>query len=261
MSNNYSHCHLDMLAEGSPEAAAPFLDNARAHGVTGFLSVCVELDRFEPVRSVAAAHPDVWCSVGVHPCQTVSSEPTAEQLSALAQDPNVVAIGETGLDNHYPGMGPDVQRSRFAAHIEAAVGTSLPVIVHTREAKAQTIQQLKDGGTALRGVIHCFTEDMDAARQFLDLGFYLSFSGIVSFRNADALRAVAAYCPLDRLLIETDAPYLAPVPHRGKTNEPAYVIHVAEVVAAVKGIGVGEVARASSDNFYQLFDRAGAVPH
>ena len=248
-----SHCHLDRLdleALGVTQSGA--LQAARERGVSHFLCIGVDLESFPSVLAVAEAHDDVSASVGVHPLHLVAQEPEIEKLVALATHPKVVAIGETGLDYHYSKENPADQQRRFRKHIEAARRSSKPLVVHTREARADTLRLLKEEG-AHTGVLHCFTEDWATASAALDLGFYISFSGIVSFANAAELRDVACKVPLDRLLIETDSPWLAPVPYRGKTNQPAYVVEVANTIARLRGMTAEDVGRATSENFRRLF--------
>ena len=248
-----SHCHLDRLdfaKLGTDLAGA--LAAARARGVQHFLCVGVDLETLPDVLAVAEAHDDVSASVGVHPLHLDSLEPEIEQLIELAAHPKVVAIGETGLDSHYEQESPADQQRRFRKHIEAARRTGKPLVVHTRAARADTIAILREEG-ATAGVMHCFTEDWNMARAALDLGFYISFSGIVSFANAAELRDVACKVPLDRLLIETDSPWLAPVPYRGKTNQPAYVVDVARVIADLRGMSVEAVGEQTTGNFRRLF--------
>lgn len=250
-----SHCHLDRLDlkahDGSIEAA---LAAARAVGVRHFLTVSVNLAELPALRTLAETHPDISFSVGVHPSEQLATEdePTTEQLCQLADHPRVIAIGETGLDYHYHPEAATVQQQRFAAHIQASRQTQKPLIVHTRAAKEDTLALLRSEG-ATAGVMHCFTEDWPMAKAALDLGFYISLSGIVSFANAADLRDVAAKVPADRLLIETDSPYLAPIPYRGKKNEPRYLPAVAEAVAKARGVSVEELAMQTSRNFSQLF--------
>lgn len=251
-----SHCHLSF-----PELSAR-LDEIRADmaaaGVDRALCICTTLEEFDTVHALATAHDNFWASVGVHPDNEDVREPAVEDLVSLAGRPRVVAIGETGLD-YYRLNGRTVadmewQRERFRVHIRAARATGKPLVIHTRSASADTLSVLRDEGRGeVGGVFHCFTETMDVARAALDLGFHISFSGILTFKTAADLREVARYVPLDRCLIETDSPYLAPVPYRGKTNTPAYVPYVARQVAELKGIGVEEVARATSSNFENLF--------
>jgi len=248
-----SHCHLDRLdfaKLGTDLDGA--LAAARARGVQHFLCIGVDLETLPNVLAVAEAYDDVSASVGVHPLHLDSLEPEIEQLIQLAAHPKVVAIGETGLDYHYDQENPADQQRRFRKHIEAARRTGKPLVVHTRAARADTIAILKEEG-ATAGVMHCFTEDWDMARAALDLGFYISFSGIVSFANAQELREVAVKVPVDRLLIETDSPWLAPVPYRGKTNQPAYVVDVARVMADLRGVAIEALGEQTSENFRRLF--------
>lgn len=249
-----SHCHLDRLDlknyQGDLSAA---LAAARSEGVSHFLTVSVDLADLPALVAIAEAHDDVSFSVGTHPSDVPNDqESSVEQLCQLAQHPKVVAIGETGLDYHYTTDSALAQQASFIAHIHASKQTKKPLIVHTREARADTIAILR-AEKAEQGVLHCFTEDWDTAQAALDLGFYISLSGIVSFANAKELREVAKRLPLDRLLIETDSPYLAPVPYRGKKNEPRYLPSVAKAIAELKGISVEEVAAITSRNFSQLF--------
>lgn len=224
------------------------------------MCICTTLDEFDAVHALALAHDNFWCSVGVHPDEEDSREPSVDGLVALAAGPKVVAIGETGLD-YFRLAGRSVaamewQRERFRVHIRAARAVSKPLVIHTRSASEDTVRLLREeqGGDA-GGVFHCFTETAEVARAALDLGFHISFSGILTFKNADDLRSVAAFVPLDRCLIETDSPYLAPMPFRGKVNEPAYVPWVAKKLAEIKGLPVAEIAAATSENFERLFLR------
>ena len=224
------------------------------------MCICTTLDEFDAVHALALAHDNFWCSVGVHPDEEDSREPSVDGLVALAAGPKVVAIGETGLD-YFRLAGRSVaqmewQRERFRVHIRAARAVSKPLVIHTRSASEDTVRLLREeqGGDA-GGVFHCFTETAEVARAALDLGFHISFSGILTFKNADDLRSVAAFVPLDRCLIETDSPYLAPTPFRGKVNEPAYVPWVAKKLAEIKGLQVAEIAAATSENFERLFLR------
>lgn len=247
-----SHCHLDFpeLAKDLPALLA----NMAAGGVGQALCVGVSLENFPRVRALAEAHPQLVASVGVHPDHQEGEEPTAERLLDLAAHPKVVAIGETGLDYYRLTGDLEWQRERFRAHIRAARRAGKPLIIHTREAAADTLALMREEGAGeAGGVMHCFTETWEVARAALDLGFFISFSGIVTFRSAVALREVARQVPLDRLMVETDAPYLAPVPHRGKLNQPAYVRHVAEEVARIRGMGLEAVAEATTANFRKLF--------
>ena len=247
-----SHCHLNFpdLANRLPEVLA----NMAAADVRQALAISVSRDTFAEVLALAEAHHNIYATVGVHPDQQDTAEFTTAELVAHARHPKVVGIGETGLDYHWCQGDLDWQHRRFITHIEAAKQSGLPLIVHTRDAGADTLRLLREHH-AHAGVIHCFTEDTAFAKAALDLGFYISFSGIVSFKSAQALRDVAAYVPLERLLIETDSPYLAPVPYRGKTNQPAYVAKVAECLAQVRHMPLEALAEASSRNFDQLFFR------
>ncbi len=253
-----SHCHLSF-----PELAARINDiraDMAAAQVDRALCICTTLDEFTAVHALAMRFDNFWCSAGVHPDNEGVQEPTLDALLALAELPRVVAIGETGLD-YYRLNGRSVadmewQRERFRVHIRAGKTSGLPLVVHTRSASADTLAVLKqEGAQTAGGVFHCFTETDAVARAALDLGFYISFSGILTFKTAAELREVARFVPLDRCLIETDSPYLAPVPYRGKTNSPAYVPFVARQIAELKGISVETVAQATSANFERLFKR------
>ena len=220
------------------------------------LAVCigVNLEDFPKVLALADAQPNLYATVGVHPEYTDVDEPTLERLVELAAHPKVIAIGETGLDYYWQKDKPEWQRERFRTHIRAAKVSGKPLVVHTRESAVDTLRLLKEeGADAVGGVMHCFTENWEVATQALDLGFHLSFSGIVTFKNALTVKEVAQKCPLDRMLVETDSPYLAPVPYRGKQNEPAYVRHVAEEIARLRALPFESVARATTDNFLRLF--------
>jgi len=249
-----SHCHLDF-----PDYAGDVegvVTRARAAGVGVCLSIGTELSRFPGVRAVAEKFPDVWCSVGIHPHEAkreLLSDPAP--LLAETNHPKVVGIGETGLDYYYEHSPKAEQVANFRAHIAAARRAGLPLIVHTRDADDDTIGVLEDemGKGAFSGLIHCFTGSQRLADASLALGFYISVSGIATFKNSGALRDVIGTVPLDRLLVETDAPFLAPVPHRGKTNEPAFVVHTAKMLAELKGIGEAELAAATTENFFHLF--------
>jgi len=247
-----SHCHLDF-----PELAADLpalLGNMAANEVGQALCVGVSLENFPRVLGLAETYSQLFASVGVHPDHQEGEEPTVERLLGLATHPRVVAIGETGLDYYRLQGDLEWQRERFRTHIRAARRACKPLIIHTREAAADTLRVMREeNAEEAGGVMHCFTETWGVARGALDLGFFISFSGIVTFRNASALREVARQVPLDRLLVETDAPYLAPVPHRGKINQPAYVRHVAEEVARLRGVDLNVVAEATTANFQRLF--------
>lgn len=254
-----SHCHLDRLNLDAYNGDFQALMAAtRADGISHMLCIGVDLETFPRVRELAEQHPDIHASVGVHPLYRESREPCAEELARLAEHPRVVAIGETGLDYFYAREDHGWQTARFIEHIRAARLCGLPLVIHTRGAKDDTLALLRsEGGGEVSGVLHCFTEDLDMARQAMEMGFYISISGIVTFRNAEALRETVRQLPLERLLIETDSPWLAPIPYRGKPNEPRYVAQVAECVARLQEVSVAELARATRDNFYTLFDKAG----
>ena len=251
-----THCHLDFPDYAGKVDAV--LDRARAAGVGVCVSIGTELKRFAGVRAIAEAHDNVWCSVGVHPHESEKELlDDAAVLIAQAAHPKVVAIGETGLDYYYEHSPKGPQRANFRSHIAAARQTGLPVIVHTRDADDDTIDILRDemGNGAFTGVIHCFTGTQRLADAALELGLYISVSGIATFKNSGALRDVIRTVPLEKLLVETDAPFLAPVPHRGKTNEPAFVVHTAKMLAELKGVTEGELAATTTDNFFRLFSK------
>jgi TatD DNase family protein len=250
-----SHCHLDYAA---PEARPEIIARARRAGVRTMLTICTRLGEFEQVRAIAEADPDIWCSVGVHPHEA-AAEPEVDcaALVARAAHDKVVGIGETGLDFYYDHSPRPRQAELFRAHAAAARETGLPLIVHTRDADADTARILHEERPP-SGVIHCFSTGRELAEAALEIGFYISLSGIVTFKTAEALRAIARDLPLDRLLIETDAPYLAPVPLRGRTNEPAFIVHTAAAVAALKHMALEELARITAANFFRLFAKAAA---
>ena len=229
----------------------------RDNNVSHALCVSVNLEDFPRVLALAEAHPNLFASVGVHPDYENLAEPQAAQLASLARHPRVVAIGETGLDYFRLKGDLEWQRERFRQHIRAARECGKPLIVHTRAAAADTLRIMaEEGADKAGGVMHCFTESWEVAQQAMEMNFYISFSGIVTFRNAAALKDVAKKIGLEKMLIETDSPYLAPVPHRGKINQPAFVRHVAEEIAALRGIRVEEVAAATTANFFNLFKAA-----
>jgi TatD DNase family protein len=252
-----SHCHLDFADFGGERDEV--LARARRAGVAGMLTICTKVTEFPAVRALAEAHDDIWCSVGIHPHEAAHQpETTTAMLVEMARHPKVVGIGETGLDFHYDHSPRERQEAVFRAHARAAREAGLPLIVHTRNADEATARVLReehrDG--ALIGVIHCFSSGRELAEIALEIGFYISLSGIVTFRNAESLRGIGRDVPLDRLLVETDAPYLAPVPYRGKRNEPAFVVHTASLVASLRGIAPDELARATTENFFRLFGKA-----
>jgi TatD DNase family protein len=252
-----SHCHLNY--EGLSERQDEVLDTARARGVAGFLNISTRQSEWDDVISVAERNADVWATVGVHPHEADSHPDLgASALVEAAKHPRVIAIGECGLDYYYDKSDRAAQRERFQAHVEAARSSGLPLVVHTREAEADTAEILGDavkkGGVT--GVLHCFTGSAELARKGLDLGFYVSMSGIVTFKNAADLQQTAKWLPADRLLVETDSPFLAPVPNRGKTCEPAFVADTASFLADLRGEDLEELARATTDNFFRLFKKA-----
>ena len=227
----------------------------RDNAVERALCVSVTLEDFPRVRKLAETYPHIHGSVGVHPDYEGVAAVTAEELIALAANPRIVAIGETGLDYYRLKGDLEWQRERFRTHIRAARECGKPLIIHTREAADDTLRIMREeGAEKAGGVMHCFTESMEVAKAAMDLGFYISFSGIVTFKNAKTIKEVAAAVPMEKLLVETDSPYLAPVPYRGRTNQPAYVKHVAEEIARLKGLDFDRVCKETTDNFYQLFN-------
>ncbi len=250
-----SHCHLDFpdLAENLPQ----LLDLMQKNDVGCAVCIGVNLEDFPRVLSLAESYPHLLATVGVHPETTDVREPTVAELVALAQHPKVIAIGETGLDYYWHKDAPEWQRERFRTHIRTAIEVAKPLVIHNREATADTLKLMSDEGAGrVGGILHCFTETWDVAEEALALGFYISISGIVTFKNALTIKDVARRVPLDRLLIETDSPYLAPAPYRGQLNQPGYVKHVAEEIARLRGISFKEVATATTANFFQLFPEA-----
>ena len=251
-----SHCHLSFpeLRERLPQ----ILEDMHAARVLQAVCICTTMEEADDVQGLAEAHDQLWATVGVHPDTEGLREPTLEELVERAKHPKIVAIGETGRD-YYRLNGRSIedmewQRERFRTHIRAARAAAKPLVIHTRSSAADTLRVLnEEGGEQAGGVFHCFTEDRDVALAAVDMGYYISFSGILTFKNAQDLRDVAALVPMDRLLIETDSPYLAPVPYRGKTNSPAYVPHVATVLAQVKGLSVEDLAAATTANTCRLF--------
>lgn len=250
-----SHCHLDRVDLGPyGNDFSRLLDATRQAGVSHMLCVSIDLESYPQMLALVEAHPEISVSVGVHPNDRDRHEPGVDELVELSAHPRNVAIGETGLDYFRTEGDSEWQRERFRTHIRAAIETQKPLIIHTRDAREDTIRIMREEhAEAVGGVMHCFTETWDMAQAALDLGFYISFSGIVTFKSADQLRDVAARVPQDRLLIETDSPYLAPVPFRGKPNEPRHVIRVAEVIAELRGLTVAKVAELSTENFHRLF--------
>ena len=251
-----SHCHINFpeLAARMPEILAKMAANKVTHA----LCVSVDLPDFPQVLALAEQYPHIYASVGVHPDYEDTPEPSVDELVRLADHPKIVAIGETGLDYFRLTGDLEWQRTRFRTHIKASRITRKPLIIHTRSASEDTIRLMREEGAGVEaggvaGVMHCFTESLEVARAAIDMGFYISFSGIVTFKSAKDLQAVAKEVPLERILIETDSPYLAPVPMRGKVNEPGFVAHVAEYLADLKGIPLAQVAKQTTDNFLNLF--------
>lgn len=252
-----SHCHLNY--EGLAERQDEVLENARELGVEGFLNISTRQREWDEVIALAEREPDVWATVGVHPHEAdAHPDLGARALADAASHSSVIAIGECGLDYYYDKSDRQAQRERFQAHIQAACETGLPLVVHTREAEADTAEMLeaavREGG--VNGVLHCFTSSAELARKGLDLGFYISLSGIVTFKNAADLQATARWLPEDRMLVETDAPFLAPVPHRGQKCEPAFVADTARFVAELRGEDPEALGEATTANFFRLFSKA-----
>lgn len=250
-----SHCHLDFpeLARRLPE----ILERMQQNDVGCAVCIGVNLEDLPGVLALAEAHANLYATVGVHPEYADADEPNEQKLLELACHPKVIAIGETGLDYHWQKDRPEWQRDRFRCHIRAAILAGKPLVVHMRDAANDTLRILQEeGAQAVGGVMHCFTETWEVARRALDLGFHISFSGIVTFKNALAIKEVAQKAPLDRILVETDAPYLAPAPYRGKANEPAYVRYVAEELARLRRLSPEQVAEATTANFFNLFKHA-----
>jgi TatD DNase family protein len=252
-----SHCHINFpeLAARMPELLAKMEENQVTHA----LCVSVDLPDFPGVLALAEQYPHIYASVGVHPDYEDTPEPSVDQLVQLSQHPKIIAIGETGLDYYRLEGDLEWQRERFRTHIKASRITRKPLIIHTRSASTDTIRLMREEGAGtdqggVAGVMHCFTESLEVAQAALAMGFYISFSGIVTFKSAKDLQAVAKAVPLERMLIETDSPYLAPVPFRGRMNEPGYVRHVGEYIATLKGLPLEEVARQTTDNFFNLFN-------
>lgn len=259
-----SHCHLNhkrLLNAGGPEAV---IARAGAAGIGGMLTICCRIaEEFDDILALARDHENVWCTVGTHPHdagkETEKTIAQADLVRLALSDPNIIGIGESGLDYFYKNSTPEDQQDSFRKHIRACIETGLPLVVHARDADEDIIRILREEGAGdknLKGVMHCFSSSRKMGEEALELGFYVSFSGIVTFEKADDLRAFARDVPLDRILVETDAPYLAPLPHRGKINEPAFVAYTAAQVAELKNVSVEDLAAATTQNFFGLFDRA-----
>ncbi|MCG8017476.1 MAG: TatD family hydrolase [Candidatus Thiodiazotropha sp. 'RUGA'] len=254
-----SHCHLDRVAlDHYANDFGQFVASTLDSGISHMLCVSIDLESWPSMVSLVESYPQISVSVGVHPNDRERHDPSPDELLELAQHPKVVAIGETGLD-YFHGKGDlDWQRNRFRQHIEAAKQADLPLIIHTRDAREDTLSIMQSqGADQAGGVMHCFTENWSMAERALEMGFFISFSGIITFKNAADLRDVVKQVPMQQLLIETDSPYLAPVPYRGKPNQPIYVQQVAECVAEIKGLSIDEVAAQTSENYYRCFPQAG----
>lgn len=253
-----SHCHLDRL---KLDLLGGTLDDAvqaaREVGVGSMLCVCISEDNLQDVKDIANRFEDIYASAGIHPSDVKENVFSVEALQSWCDDPKVIALGETGLDYHYTADTAEIQKQSFRNHLVAGKNLQLPVIVHTRDAREDTLDAIREYGCpTAAGVLHCFTESWDMAKAALDMNYRISLSGIVTFRNAEALRDVAKKVPADRLLVETDSPYLAPVPYRGKTNQPKYVKEVAEFVAELRGVSYEALAEQTTENFFTLFSKA-----
>ncbi|OGT30524.1 MAG: hypothetical protein A2W28_07800 [Gammaproteobacteria bacterium RBG_16_51_14] len=250
-----SHCHIQLLESATPVTS--ILKEARKLGVGHMLCVSTDLESYPGILALAQEHTSIFASVGVHPNTKTEHEPSKEQLVKLALDWHVVGIGETGLDYFRSQGDREWQRERFRTHIRAAKEVGKPLIIHSREAKDDVIRILtEEGADTVGGVMHCFVDDWKTARQAMEMNFYISFSGIITFKNAGDLKSVAQKVPLDRILVETDSPYLAPVPYRGKQNQPAYVYYVARHMAELRGVEEDKFTSATTHNFFQLFNSA-----
>ena len=261
-----SHCHLDRLnVSGYPDGLAGALDSARSKGIHGFLCIAIGRNNAQQVINLARQYPDVYATTGIHPLEFNSSSNTppevisnvqlAEWLAQTASHERVIGIGETGLDYYYSHESIQAQQKSFISHLEVAKSLNKPVVIHTRNASSDTLRLVRQHGTRgeRAGVFHCFTEDWELAKAALDLGYYISFSGIITFKNASSLREVVKKVPIERLLLETDSPYLAPVPHRGSDNEPKYLVHVAEQMAKLLAVDYERICEETSKNFSRLF--------
>lgn len=260
-----SHCHLNF-----PELITrldSIIKNAHQYGVQYCMTINTRLDQTPDILAIAQAYKNIFCTVGIHPNETcnhvnviengqsIHEENLIEALISYTKHPKVVGLGETGLDYYYENSGPDLQKKAFAMHLHASEITGLPVVVHTRNADSDTVDLVKQFPKS-KGVFHCFSGDTSLAQQALDLGYYISFSGIITFKKAEELRDVVRYVPIDRILVETDSPYLAPIPHRGKSNEPAFTYFVVEQIATLKSLSVEEIANHTTNNYFTLFKKA-----
>lgn len=256
-----SHCHLDFPQFAQDRAA--YIARARNAGVAAMVTISTRVGKFDELRAIVEAHDNIYCTIGTHPhVADEETEVTAAHLVKYTEHPKVVGIGECGLDYHYDNSDRKSQETGFRTHIAAARQTGLPIVIHTRSADADTMAILQEemGKGAFPGVLHCFTGGRALAEKAVELGLYVSFSGILTFKNSGDLRDIAVDLPLDRLLVETDAPYLAPMPHRGKTNQPAFVRHTAQALADCRGLDLATLARATSNNFIKLFNKVPAIP-
>ena len=259
-----SHCHLNHERLHELGSVEEIISNAKEAGVEGMLTICCRMsDEFPNVLEIAQAHENIWCSIGTHPHDAgnaAEKEITAEQIvERAASDPKIIGIGETGLDYYYDNSPREDQQASFRKHIQACIAADLPIIIHARDADediARIMFEEEGAGTSLKGVMHCFSSGRALAEAALDFGFYISFSGIVTFKQAEELRDIARDVPLERILVETDAPYLAPDPHRGKINQPAYVVHTGAVLAELHNISQENFAKHSKENFFSLFNKA-----
>ncbi len=247
-----SHCHLDYFEQEDVDGV---IATASEQGVKHIVSVSTNLQNLPLLFEIAAKYQHIYLTVGVHPSEQITEEPTVEQLVTLSQDEKVIGIGETGLDYHYDYVAPAIQRQRLVTHIQAAKELQKPLVIHTREASKDTLDILQaENADQVGGIMHCFTETWDVAKQALDMNFYISFAGIITFKNAASVREVAKQVPIDKILIETDSPYLAPVPYRGKTNQPAYVHYIATALAELRNMSYEALNRQICANFSELFN-------
>ena len=252
-----SHCHLDRLDYDKVGPLAQVLDSARGRGVERFLCIATHLDGYDRINAIADAHEDVHLTAGVHPLQKHVISLDRARLEEQVNKPRTIAVGETGLDYYYAADTAEAQRASFATHIQVAVEADKPLIVHTRDAVDDTLSILRDNNAhQCGGVLHCFTESLSMAQAALEIDFYISFSGILTFKSAEQLRNTAKQIPLDRILIETDCPWLAPVPYRGQENQPAYVVEVAQLLAEIHDVSLEDIARQTTENFYRRFQLA-----
>lgn len=249
-----SHCHLDRLDQDTSGTTQIILERARARGVNTFLCIATSLDGFDKVFSLTKLYKDVYCSAGIHPLQKTEIEMDYQRLVQQASQQKVIAVGETGLDYYYSPDHADWQQQCLRLHIQAALEVNKPLIIHSRDAREDTLDILRqENAEQVGGILHCFTESLDMAKAAIKMGFYISFSGIITFKTAQQLRDVAKQLPLDRILVETDCPWLAPVPYRGKENQPAYLVEVAQQLASVLEISYQQLAAQTTENFYRLF--------